>query len=72
MDLIIEVGGDSVIAIEIKASSAPASRDAKHLRWLGEQLGGRFVAGVVLHTGPHTYELSDKIQAAPISTLWSG
>jgi len=30
-----------------------------------------FVAGIVLHTGPRTFLISDRIVAAPISTLWS-
>ena len=28
-------------------------------------------AYVILHTGPHMYELTDRITAAPIATLWS-
>ncbi|HJS96509.1 MAG TPA: hypothetical protein VJ741_19735 [Solirubrobacteraceae bacterium] len=43
---------------------------AKHLRWLRGELSDHFVAGIVLHTGPRQYELSDGIIAAPISTLW--
>ena len=31
----------------------------------------RFTGGAVLHTGPDTFELSDRIVAAPISTLWA-
>ena len=31
----------------------------------------RFVGGVVLHTGPDTYRLGDRIFATPISTLWA-
>lgn len=72
VDLIIEVAADRVIGIEIKASSAPRSEDARHLLWLADELGGRFLRGVVLHTGPRTYELGPNIVAAPISTLWSG
>ena len=36
-----------------------------------ERLGDRFVAGVVLHTGPSVFALSDRIAAAPIASLWS-
>ena len=43
---------------------------AKHLRWLRQELGERFLAGVVLHTGPRVYELDEKIIAAPIAVLW--
>jgi len=48
---------------------APAA--ARHLVWLRDRLGERFTAGVVLHTGQRVYRLSDRILAAPISTLWA-
>lgn len=69
VDVVVEVGGQRVIGIEIKASAAPGVDDARHLRWLREELGERF-RGLVLHTGPRIYELGDGITAAPISTLW--
>jgi predicted AAA+ superfamily ATPase len=71
VDLVVELGGDRVIGIEVKAAAAPAARDARHLVWLRDQLGDRFVAGVVLHTGPRVFEMGDRIVAAPISSIWS-
>lgn len=71
IDLIAELAGGSVVGVEVKANAAPNAReDAKHLRWLREELGDRFLAGVVLHTGPRVYELDKKIIAAPIAVLW--
>ncbi|MDQ2910698.1 MAG: DUF4143 domain-containing protein [Actinomycetota bacterium] len=71
IDLVVELAGERLIGIEIKADAAPTARqDGQHLRWLRDELGDRFVAGIVLHTGPRIYELDDKIVAAPISTLW--
>ena len=70
IDLIAELGGQRVIAMEIKASASPDRFDAKHLSWLRERLEDLFVAGVVFHTGPRLYELDDGIIAAPISVLW--
>lgn len=71
IDLIAELRGQRVVGIEIKSDSAPSGQDARHLEWLRDQLGDRFTAGVVLHTGPSTYSLGDRITAAPISTLWA-
>ena len=71
IDLLIEFGGGRVAGVEVKASAAPSRRDGKHLEWLRDELGDRFVTGVVLHTGPRTFELADRIFAAPISTLWA-
>jgi uncharacterized protein len=71
IDLVVEVGAERVIGIEVKADSAPDADSAKHLRWLRDELGDRFVGGVVLHTGPASFSLDDRIVAAPISTLWA-
>lgn len=70
VDLLAELGGGRVIGIEVKAKGGPGASDARHLAWLRDEIGERFVAGVVLHTGPHVYELSERIVAAPISTMW--
>jgi len=41
------------------------------MRWLRDELGDRFVAGVVLCTGALTREIDDRVFAAPISTCWA-
>lgn len=71
IDLLTELGGDRVIAFEVKATAAPSRSDAAHLEWLRDRLGERFVAGLVLHTGPSAFALSDRIAAAPIASLWT-
>jgi predicted AAA+ superfamily ATPase len=71
IDVLAELGAEQVIAIEIKADSAPDKQSARHLEWLREELHERFIAGVVLHTGSRVYRLGERIQAAPISTLWA-
>lgn len=70
IDLIAELSTGQVVAIEIKASAAIGRHHVQHLVWLRDQLGSRFAAGVVLHTGPDVFQLDDRILAAPISTLW--
>ena len=70
IDLIAELGGGRVMAFEIKASAAPRRNDARHLVWLRDQLGDRFVRGAVLHTGTQAYELDSRIEAVPICALW--
>ena len=72
IDIVAELRGQRVIGIEVKADSAPSSQDARHLSWLRDNLNDRFIAGVVLHTGPATYPLGNRIVAAPISTFWAG
>jgi hypothetical protein len=71
VDLVAEIGAHRVVGIEVKASATPTARDARHLLRLRNELGDRFGAGVVLHTGTATYPLADKVTAAPICTLWA-
>jgi len=71
IDLIAELADSRVIAIEVKAGAAPSREDARHLIWLKEQLGDRFAAGLVLHTGPRVFPLDPDITAAPIATIWN-
>lgn len=70
VDVVAELPGGDVLAIEIKATAAPTGADARHLVWLREKLGERFRAGAVLHTGPRPFALADDILALPICTLW--
>jgi hypothetical protein len=72
IDLLVELGNLDVVGVEVKASSAPTRKDARHLEWLRDQLGERFVTGLVLHTGSRSFPLSEKVTAAPISVLWGG
>ena len=71
VDLIAELGADRVVGIEVKATSAPSASDARHLAWLRDQLGDRFVAGAVLHTGPAKFALGERIFAVPICAFWA-
>jgi predicted AAA+ superfamily ATPase len=70
IDLVAELSRGDVVAVEIKSSAAPKRADAKHLEWLHEQLGERFLAGAVLHTGPRPFRLAERIFALPICVLW--
>jgi uncharacterized protein len=70
VDLLAEISATQVVGIEVKASAAPREDAAQHLVWLRDHLGKRFVRGVVLHTGSRTYEIGERILAAPIATLW--
>lgn len=72
IDLLAELSAGNVVAIEIKTTAAPKPSDARHLVWLREQLGERFLGGAVLHTGPRPFRLSERIFALPICTLWGG
>lgn len=70
VDLVAELGTSGIVAVEIKAGAAPKPADARHIEWLREALGDRFVAGAVLHTGPRSFGLTEHVAALPISSIW--
>jgi len=71
VDLIGHLGGGRIVGVEVKATSAPRRGDARHLIWLRDELGADFMRGAVLHTGPYTFELDDRILAVPICAIWA-
>lgn len=75
IDLILEAANGDVVAVEIKATSSPLRRHTDHLRWLRDKLDGvspgSFRAGVLLHTGPFTLSLGDRLHLRPIGCLWT-
>lgn len=71
IDLVIELAGGRVIAVEIKASSVVRPDDARHVAWLRDEIGDQFGYGVVLHTGHRCWTLGDRIAAVPICSIWS-
>lgn len=70
VDAIIELGLD-VYGVEIKYGTRPSAADARHLAWLRDGLGGRFVAGFVVHTGGDSFPLGDRLWAVPVDDLWT-
>ena len=70
VDILVELGGGRLIAIEVKADAAPTAAAARHLMTMRDRFDREFVAGIVLHTGPRTFTLSDRIVSAPVSALW--
>jgi uncharacterized protein len=71
IDLLIETAGGQLIGIEVKASATVTTSDARHLAWLRDETGDTFAAGIILHTGPHVFPISDRSIAAPVSALWT-
>lgn len=71
VDLIVEDRRSGEVAgIEIKLTSTPIARHARHLAALRDRLGDRFMTGLVIHAGPHTLPFGDRIWAVPVSNLW--
>jgi len=72
VDVIIERPDGGVVALEVKSARSVSSRDASGLIFLRDRLGERFQCGIVLHTGPLTARLSERVWAVPVAALWGG
>ena len=75
IDLVLERRDGAVVAVEVKATSSPTAGHLRYVRWLRDKLDyavpGTFRAGVLLHTGPQSLTVGDRLHLRPISMLWS-
>lgn len=71
VDVVVEDQRGRVAGIEVRATSTPGRSDFEGLRSLQELAGERFLRGVVLHLGDATLPFGDRLEAAPLSGLWT-
>ena len=75
IDLVLERRDGAVVAVEVKATSSPTAGHLHHVGWFRDKLDsaapGTFRAGVLLHTGPQSLTVGDRLHLRPISMLWS-
>ncbi len=71
VDVVIENRRGQVVAIEVKAGRDIGRRDVAALESMRDQLGERFLAGVILHCGTDPQPLGDRLRALPIRALWT-
>ncbi len=71
VDFLLEAADGRVVGVEVKAGSTVRGEDFKHLTMLRDRLGERFVRGVVLYPGGERLPFGDRLEAWPLSTLWS-
>lgn len=72
VDVIIERPDGSVVAIEVKSARSVHQRDTSGLAFVRDRLGDRFQCGILLHTGPLTARLGERLWAVPVAALWGG
>ena len=71
VDVVIEDRSGRVVGVEVRASATPTQSDFDGLRALQSLIGMRFVRGVVLHLGDARLPFGDRLEAAPLSSLWT-
>ena len=72
VDFVIEGADGRLAGIEVKVSATVRGEDFRHLATLRDRLGDeRFVRGVVLYTGGERLSFGDRLEAWPLTMLWS-
>ncbi|HEY4024815.1 MAG TPA: ATP-binding protein [Candidatus Dormibacteraeota bacterium] len=71
VDQVVEERGGRIVGVEVKSSQAINGSDFAHLTQLRDQVGDRFVAGVVMYLGSRTLRFGDRLHAVPASALWT-
>ncbi len=67
VDLIVEHGEHSVVAVEVKLGPAPSDRDARQLNWLAQGLGSRLIDRVIINTRMFAYRRPDGVTVVPLA-----
>ncbi len=70
VDIVLEGRDGRVVGVEVKAGARLDKRDTRGLEYLREQLGPKFIRGVVLYTGEHVLPAGERIWAMPMDALW--
>lgn len=70
VDVVLEMSGQRVAGIEVKAAATVKASDFRGLRKLKQAAGKRFAGGVVLYDGETTVPFGDDLYAVPIRCLW--
>lgn len=71
VDILLEGPGGDLVGIEIKSSESISSDDFKGLKKVSQELGDKFIRGIVLYSGPMKLPFGEKFYALPISALWN-
>lgn len=71
VDLVLQVHGEGVIGVEIKAGERFRAEDLRGLRSMRDKAGAEFLGGILLHPGTQAVRIDDRIVALPLDVLWS-
>jgi predicted AAA+ superfamily ATPase len=70
VDIVIEAADGRIAGVEVKAGKTVGLGDFVGLKALREAVGGRFVQGLVLHSGDTAVPFGSDLWAVPMSALW--
>ncbi|NJK91405.1 MAG: ATP-binding protein [Blastochloris sp.] len=70
VDYVLEDSAGNLVGIEVKKSASPSSSDFKGLRHLAEQVGEKFIRGILFYRGNESVSFGPGLHAVPVSALW--
>lgn len=70
VDVVIERRRGDIAGVEVKSSATIRPGDFAGLKWLRDESGDDFRAGVVLYPGSRTLPFGDRLWAVPLQALW--
>ena len=70
VDVVLENAAGRLVGLEVKASFTVGRKDFSGFDALSEDVGDRFVRGVVLYSGEQTVSFGEHYMALPVSALW--
>ena len=71
VNFVLQTRAGSIVGIEVKAGAALRPEDFAGLQVLRDAVGARFVRGVLLYAGTEPLPWGDRLQAAPLPSLWA-
>ena len=72
VDFVLEGADGRLAGIEVKASATVRGEDFKHLKRMRDRIDHeRFARGVILYTGSERLPFGERLEAWPLTTLWS-
>ncbi len=71
VDMVLEDRSGRVTGIEVKAAATLGKNDVRGLLALADEVGKKWVCGVVLYAGKEVIPFSANLHAIPLSRLWS-
>ena len=70
VDIVLEISGQRVAGVEVKAAATVTASDFRGLRRLKQAAAQRFAGGIVLYDGEATMPFGEGLYAVPLRCLW--
>ena len=70
VDVVLEDREGRCVGIEVKATASPSASDAGGLMAFAEEVGPRFVRGVILYLGDQVIPYGARVHALPLAAIW--